>query len=297
MNSLFLGNRSLFVNGMRLSAIDSAPGPTPSLPPYTIRLKFTEGVTPAFAYGTGVQVSSSPNVWDLTYENASWSRLLRLQTDLLEVIAANTTYITSMDNMFNACSALTAVSLFDTSTVTNMNGLFSSCSSLTTVPLFDTSSVANMNTMFNNCTSLTTVPLFNTSLVTNMSLMFNGCTSLTTVPLFNTSGVTNISSMFNGCSALTTVPLFNTQSATTMASMFRNCTSLTAIPLFITSSVKRINYAFFGCIKVQTGALALYQQASSQATPPTSYTQAFHSCGSDTTTGAAELAQIPDEWK
>ena len=52
------------------------PGPGPSLPPYTIRLKFTEGVTPTFSKGTAVQVSSSPNIWDLTYENTDWNNLL-----------------------------------------------------------------------------------------------------------------------------------------------------------------------------------------------------------------------------
>ena len=50
--------------------------PTPTLPPYTIRLKFTEGVTPTFSKGTGVQVSSSPNVWDLYHQANRWNNLL-----------------------------------------------------------------------------------------------------------------------------------------------------------------------------------------------------------------------------
>ena len=40
----------------------------------------------------------------------------------------------------------------------------------------------------------------------------------------------------------------------------------------------------------------MYQQMSTQATPPTSYTDTFKNCGRDTTTGAAELAQIPESW-
>jgi len=48
---------------------------------------------------------------------------------------------------------------------------------------------------------------------------------------------------------------------------------------------------------VESGALALYQQASTQATPPAYHHYTFYRCGRDTTTGAAELAQIPSSWK
>jgi surface protein len=199
--------------------------PGSSLPPYTLRLKFKDNVTPTFDKGTGVQVSSSPNIWDLTYENSDWSDLLLSHSNLLEVINANTTG------------------------VTNMFRMFLNCSNLISVPLFDTSSVTNMNRMFVGCSSLTSVSLFDTSNVTEMSYMFNGCSSLTSVPLFDTSKVTYMNSMF------------------------------------------------YNCTNVQTGALALYQQASSQVNPPTNHNATFYSCGRDTQTGAAELAQIPDDWK
>ncbi len=172
----------------------------PPLPPFTIRLKFTEGVTPSFRRGTAVQVSSSPNIWDLTYENTNWNELLIGQLDLLEVIDGNTAGVSDMSNMFT------------------------SCTSLITVPLFDTSNVTNMYGMFSHCTALTNAPLFNTSTVTAMVQMF------------------------------------------------------------------------YDCRNVQSGALALYQQASAQATIP-SHVQTFKNCGIDTTTGAAELAQIPSDWK
>lgn len=180
---------------------ESGPEPPPSLPPYTIRVKFTEGIMPTFEYGTGVQVSSSPNVWDLTYENSNWYQLLYMQSNLIEVIGANTTGVTNMGGMLGYCPSLVRVPLFDTSLVTSMNGMFNSCSSLTNIPLFDTSSVTT------------------------------------------------------------------------------------------------ISYAFTNCVNVQSGALALYQQVSSQASVPHFHDSTFHNCGSNTTTGAAELAQIPSEWK
>jgi hypothetical protein len=53
---------------------------------------------------------------------------------------------------------------------------------------------------------------------------------------------------------------------------------------------------FYSCKNVETGALALYQQASSQSAIP-SHTKAFYLCGSSTSTGTSELAQIPTDWK
>ena len=112
----------------------------------------------------------------------------------------------------------------------------------------------------------------------------------------NTTGVTNMSNMFAGCSSLTSVALFDTSSVQTMLSMFKKCTALTSVPLFNTSSVTVIAYMLSECYNVETGALALYRRASTQANPPTSHTKAFWKCGVNTTTGAAELAQIPSDW-
>lgn len=195
------------------------------LPANTLRLRFQDGVTPTNSKGTLTQVSSSPNVWDWTYNNEYWSNAWNDNDTLLEVIDAG-----------------------DTSGVKYTYQMFTNCTSLTSVSLFDTSNVITMASMFGNCTSLTSVPLFNTSNVMDMSYMFGNCTSLTSVPLFNTSKATSM------------------------------------------------EYMFYGCYKVESGALALYQQASSQRTPP-AHTYAFRYCGRDTTSGAAELAQIPSDWK
>lgn len=82
------------------------------LPPYTIRLLYKDGVTPTFSKGTPTQVSASPNIWDLTYENSDWERLLEGHADLLEVLGANTTGVRDMRYMFqrmrciNFCGAI-----------------------------------------------------------------------------------------------------------------------------------------------------------------------------------------------
>lgn len=160
----------------------------------------------------------------------------------------------------------------------------------------NTENVVNMGFMFYNCQSLTVVNLFDTSNVTNMNGMFDYCTSLTSIPLFNTSNVTNMISMFYNCQSLTSIPLFDTSNVTKMDYMLHNCQSLTTVPLFNTSSVTSMNDMLNNCYSVESGALALYQQASTQTNPPKSYYQCFLNCGRDTQTGSAELAQIPSSW-
>ena len=184
-------------------------------------------------------------------------------------------YKSGTDFKFLFCDSRNIVEVLGANTtgITDMYNMFSHCTSLTTVHLFDTFSVTDMQQMFYKCNQLTSVPLFYTSNVTVMIYMFGYCNSLTSVPLFDTSSVTNMEAMFDTCSSLTSVPLFNTSSVVSMHDMFLNCK------------------------KVQSGALALYLQASTQANPPSGHVKTFRNCGSNTTTGAAELAQIPDDWK
>jgi surface protein len=130
-----------------------------------------------------------------------------------------------------------------------------------------------------------------------MEAMLESCDLITTVPLFDTHNVTDMSEMLWSCASLTTVPLFDTSNVTDMANMLSNCDKLTSIPLFNTSKVTNVNGMCAYCYKVQSGALALYNQMSTQATPPANHDRCFKECGSNTTTGAAELAQIPEDWK
>lgn len=245
------------LNGTRYFGSVITPTPPPPLGEYTIRLLYKPNVVPNFYKGTAVQLSSNPNVWDLTYENSDWNHLLCERSEynqiirndiLLEVLEAETSGVTSMYGLFNFCTSLRNVALFDTSNVTSMQDMFMDCWSITSVPLFNTSKVYYMIGMFLR-SGIVSIPDFDTSRVEDMRTMFRYCSSLTTVPLLNTSKVENVKDMFEDC------------------------------------------------VNVESGALALYQQLSSQRTPPSTYSGAFKNCGSNTQTGAAELAQIPDDWK
>lgn len=89
----------------------------------------------------------------------------------------------------------------------------------------------------------------------------------------------------------------NSTGVTSMFCSMCNCVDLTSVALFDTSSVTDMSYMLSGCTKVQSGALALYKHASTQATPPTEHAGTFKNCGTATETGRAELAQIPADWK
>ena len=106
-----------------------------------------------------------------------------------------------------------------------------------------------------------------------MSNTFAGCMNMSSAPNLDTSNVTNAYEMFNGCTSLTAVPQYDTTNMSSVSRMFRNC------------------------YNVESGALDLYQQMSTQANPPVDHGAAFSACGRDTVNGAAELAQIPSDWK
>ena len=214
------------------------------------------------------------NVCYLSFPNAERAQcLFQNNGKLLRVEGLNLPKVTTFQSMFKNCTNLESIgSITSSPSLTNCSELFQSCQHLITFPWFDTSNVESISGMFNQCQSLQTIPLIDTNKITNMSSMFLRCYSLTSVPLLNTSNVTIMQSMFYGCKALTNVPLLNTSKVTNLTQMFLDCTN------------------------VQSGALALYQQASSQANPPTKHTATFKNCGVNTQTGLAELAQIPTSW-
>ena len=70
------------------------------------------------------------------------------------------------------------------------------------------------------------------------------------------------------------------------------------IPLFDTTALTDVTNAFYETYYIDGGQLALYQQMSSQANPPTSHGGCFRSCGLNSTDESkAETSQIPSSWK
>ena len=276
-------------------AVEAAVFTTP-MPDNTLRLKFTEGVTPSFSKGTATQVSQSPNIWDLTYNDPDWNKLLYGMSELLEVVSAgNTSAVSSTYQMFYNDSKLTYVAPFDTSNVSTMYSMFNNCYKLSAAPMLDTHNVKTFTHTFGFCRSLSSLPNYDTSNVTNFAYAFQFCSALSSVPTFDTSKATDIGSILKGCSSLTSIPQFNTSSVKYFTSSFANMPSLKTVPLLNTSKATNVSFAFANDVNVSGGALALYNQMKTQTINTIS--ACFRDCGINTQTGSAELAQIQAAWK
>ena len=118
----------------------------------------------------------------------------------------------------------------------------------------------------------------------------------------NLESVTDVEQLFGGTGfrgLQSILSIRNSSSVTNFKdfiSMGSAAANYTSIPLFDTSSAVDVSQMCKNARYVTTGALALYNQMSTQANPPTSYSSCFTGCGASTTTGAAELAQIPSSW-
>lgn len=268
------------------------------LPLNIIRVRTSDGLAPRkvqnTTYEIATQVPGTTDVYDVYKSGTDFTSLLQDSNNVIEVLGANTKHITDMTQMFENCTSLSSIVLFDTTHVSSTRFMFAS-TNIKEVPLYNTSNVSRIDGMFWGCISLPTIPELDTSNAINMGGMLGRCASLTSVPLLNTSNVTSMAGMFNNSYSISSVPLFDTHNVVDMNSMFnmfgreQYYPALTAIPLFDTSNVTGMSLAFYGCSNVQTGAYDLYYQASTQANPPIDYTQAFHNCG--------DSDRIPSAWK
>ena len=122
------------------------------LPPYTMRLQYTDGYTPRYYFGgSATQISQSPNIWDFTYSSNNWENVFYFEDKLTDVLGGNTKNVYDMHSMFYRCSSLTSFTLFDTSEVTTAYSMFEFCTNLPYVPLLNTSKLKIMSSMFKDC--------------------------------------------------------------------------------------------------------------------------------------------------
>lgn len=180
-------------------------------------------------------------------------------------------------------------------------GMFCQCLALTDVCALSFPNVTFSPQLFNGCKYLNLAGLSlpnTTSLNSAFKAGNNQYSYFTNMgPITTSSALTDVEQMFYGARYLTTAPYFETSGVVIMESMLYGCEKITALPLYHTDSVANVETAFSGCTSVESGALALYTQMSTQASVPSNHKYTFRNCGSNTTTGAAELAQIPSGWK
>lgn len=126
---------------------------------------------------------------------------------------------------------------------------------------------------------------------------FEGCTSLKRISCdLDFTGVTSTHFMFAGCVNLEYVPDLDLSSVTDAVGMFGGCTSLKNVPSMVISPSCQITHLFIYCQSVESGALALYNRLVEHGEHSAPHEDCFKHCGTNTSSGRAELAQIPESW-
>ena len=269
----------------------------PSMAANTLKFKFSDtsydpSSLTTLTGATWTQISSEPNVWLWDASNVvetNWSSAFLQKwttssnnVEIIDAGALTTPLIAGQtaspyNAMFKGNTYLVSVCPLSIPNATDCSGLLNRCTNLAGAVSISCPSATSIKDMFggNNTTSntaMTSATITTSSSLVAAQQLFRGCTALQSFSISNTSSVENFGNLCIGCTSLQTVPLLDTSAATTVTNMFYNC------------------------YNVASGALALYTQMSTQTTPPTTYTDCFNNCGSSTTTGAAELAQIPTSW-
>ena len=115
----------------------------------------------------------------------------------------------------------------------------------------------------------------------------------------NLGTVTSISHLFHNYGntlPIPYIPLFDASKLESCEYFAYDCTNLRKIPDLNFDSIGYCVNMFAGCVNVETGILSMYNKLKQKVTNPLFHEDCFSNCGSNTTTGAAELAQIPASW-
>lgn len=253
------------------------------LPIGTIRFLFyNDEYDPSIAsdaphQGTWTRVSSSPNVWDYYREGATWygeggpfAGSALAGSNGFEIVNGNVYFTspTSGSRLFINNYSLTRVNYLKHDG--NAYGLFGSCTNLEYAFVEFGTECTTIEGGFEGDGNLTEVSIIcDGPTVTSVNGMFKSCSALVEPPSFDTTNVSDAGNMFQGCSALKRLYPYNLNNATDVHQMYRDCHN------------------------VESGIVDAYNNMNKSA-----YCWAcFRGCGDNTASGAAELAQIPSDWK
>lgn len=283
-----------------------------TVPSDTIRFKFGQAnYTPPSITGVEwIRMMQSPNVWDAhitSYVDSGYNifrnKFTNVSGNPVQIVCGSlgTAQAPSRPTgLFDGCTGLTQVGPLSITTEDNYpcNALFRGCTNLTSADISATH-VGTYNLgfyqAFQNCTSLSSINLSVTGKIGDAQYMFMNCTSLSSITPSANCKIGNAQYMFYNCESLTTAPALDLSEATNLTGMYQECSSLTAVPMYTLREFANLAFMFQYCYNVESGAYDFYDYARTRY--PTSVTRCFRDCGSNTTTGAAELARIPSDWK
>lgn len=243
--------------------------------PYTLRFFFAQPeYNPTRVSGwksgsTWTQVSSSPNIWDYTHESSNWDDEFngKFVSDANEVIilaSGDLSGITSMKNVAYI-SGKVAGGTFGSGNTNNISYITYMCD-------LDTPNVTNMDGLLMGCRYLAVAPKLNTSSCTSLWSTFDTLYSILMIPNIDMSHVTNMRATYSKCFSLLYTPDFSK----------------------VNSNLNLCQYCFERAYNLTTGLKDAYDNLV--LTSNTNHASCFSQAGSKSTTGAAELAQIPSSW-
>ena len=195
------------------------------------------------------------------------------------------------DDTFLGCPNIETINLPNLANAGGqLSGLFSNVG-LKHVRFGDMSGVVSVSGMFSNYEGTTEWPdrgrntiqsvvMKGTQNITRWDKLFAGCGSLTDVYIESTASAINMEAMFQGCTSLRKAPAMDTSNVTNMSYMFCGCSHLQELPQLDTSSVTNAERMCDYCSEAR-GVPELYEQMSSQATPPANHFLCFRFCGTN----------------
>ncbi len=267
IGSLYLGSTKIgqaYLGSVKFYDSGSTPG---HVPPFTIRFQFVDDsasfdpTQQAWHYGIdGTWTNVSGSVWDFYYPYTSW--WLGAASKKFAIFGGNNSGSSYVPGPLQTV----AFNVIDAN-VTGVDyapRLFWDCEAMKSVCLFDTSGLKEVGSMFERCASLSYLPNFNFSGVVHEN---------------------NYSTDFKQFCDMVKLPPQESRK------------SLLAIPDLTLPSSGSLNFGsmFSSHYYAETGALSLYTKAAALGTSA-GKAKAFLKVGYLTTSGAAELAQIPTSW-
>lgn len=243
--------------------------------PYTLRFFFMDvNYNPTSVSGwksgsTWTRVSSSPNIWDYTHESSDWDdefngKFVSESNEVAILASGDLSGITSMKNVAYV-SGKVAGGTFG-------SGNTSKVSYITYICDLDTPNVTNMDGLLMGCRYMTVAPKLNTSSCTSLWSTFDTLYCALMIPDINMSHVTNMRATYSKCFSLLYTPNFSN----------------------VNSNLNLCQYCFERAYNLTDGLKDAYDNLV--LTNNTNHASCFAQAGSKSTTGAAELAQIPSSW-
>lgn len=243
--------------------------------PYTLRFFFSSiDYSPTRVSGwksgsTWTQVSSSPNIWDYTHESSNWDdefngKFVSEANEVAILASGDLSGITSMKNVAYISGKVAG-------------GTFGSGNT-------------------GKISYITYICDLNTPNVTSMDGLLMGCRYLAVAPKLNTSSCTSLWSTFDTLYSILMIPNINLSHVTNMRATYSKCYSLLYTPDFsnVNSNLNLCQYCFEKAYNLTSGLKDAYDNLV--LTSNTNHNACFSNAGTKSTTGAAELAQIPSGW-